>query len=938
MPNTVNSYIETDLGNVSPNPRGEYNATYDYEYLDLIYYKGGSYLCLAPLGETIKNIPPIEGQTTTNWQCVAIPGDLTPEYISMYNEVVKDYNETNTNTADVAQMKDVTYASMTAAQESESKASTSETNARNSEVNAKQSMDKAKEYSDEAIRVNNDTQSLVTGFDEHVATAISNAEASISESTDNAKEEIIAQKSSSLNEFRTDAETVMTNEKNVAVTEIHNIVDDFDIATDAKEQEVIALANEKIDVMTALKDDTINAKNAAETASTTAFEKANEATTSADNAKSSENAVAEMKISIEQSQSDVQIKQIRVSSDAQQVSSDKSDILIMKSSIEDTAEKVDIDVQNGLQQILDSKDDSLSDIQNKKNEVIADIEQYGALQVSNEEPTSENVDLWINPDNEEEYSVPEIKDGEVNASDTWSSEKIFGEISELKSDLAQKELVSRLGYDDYYKKDDVLVGVGRVNSLNGVIYGDTHFQYVSIPIKENDTITFGTNVTSFGQVNASVIVGYAFYNSNGDYISGENPKYVTSFSIVAPKNSAYFRISSNKDYWDELSSNFYIEFASTNYKKADNALLEQIGDVYDLKGIKNAFAIYDLTEVDLSSANSGFYIKGTNNIRNQSGWKCIELSLTDCDIIRFVLHANSNDIVNPVQFVNSQGTIIGYGVDLYDGEKDLDITMKIPSEATKAYISYRDSYPHHIYVGNTSYNYENIDKRIDDKTKAQTDLSSKTWNAVGDSITQQERYMRDVKKILGISYTNCGLASSTLAINNTYLQNQSIVERICGLNGNTAYSNADIWTVMGGLNDCLYRSKLGELSASGSDFDLTTVYGALQKICEHILGLSDKPNLILLTPTHSNRDTWSKESYGITMAEIRQAIIDVGEFYSIPILDMWAECGISSYNLQRSENPTTSDGVHPNDLGSEIMSPCVAEKIYKSFYWSEKLD
>ena len=32
MPNTVNSYIETDLGNVSPNPRGEYNAKYDYEY------------------------------------------------------------------------------------------------------------------------------------------------------------------------------------------------------------------------------------------------------------------------------------------------------------------------------------------------------------------------------------------------------------------------------------------------------------------------------------------------------------------------------------------------------------------------------------------------------------------------------------------------------------------------------------------------------------------------------------------------------------------------------------------------------------------------------------------------------------------------------------------------------------------------------------------
>ena len=498
MPNTVNSYIETDLGNVSPNPRGEYNATYDYEYLDLIYYKGGSYLCLAPFGETIKNVPPIEGQTTTNWQCVAIPGDLTPEYISMYNEVVKDYNETNTNTADVAQMKDITYASMTAAQESESKASTSETNARNSEVSAKQSMDKAKEYSDEAIRVNNDTQSLVTGFDEHVATAISNAEASISESTDNAKGEIVAQKSSSLNEFRTDAETVMTNEKNVAVAEIHQMVDSFSADADSKKQEVIQVADEKINDMTSLKNDTVNAKNAAETAATTAVEKAEEAATSANNSKVNENAVTEMKISIEQSQSDIQTKQIQVSSDAQQVSSDKSDILIMKSSIEDTAEKVNIDVKNGLKQISDSKDNSLVDIQNKKNEVIADIEQYGALQVSNEEPISENVDLWINPDNEEEYSIPEIKDGEVNASDTWSSEKIFGEISELKSDLNDLEseifestngiLQNNVRLNKLARTETVLNLFNKATSVDGYALSESGQLYASVEYTVSDFI------------------------------------------------------------------------------------------------------------------------------------------------------------------------------------------------------------------------------------------------------------------------------------------------------------------------------------------------------------------------------------------------------------------------------------------------------------------
>lgn len=46
MAETVNDYTETDLGNVAPNPRGDYSETAEYEYLDLVAYAGGSYLCI----------------------------------------------------------------------------------------------------------------------------------------------------------------------------------------------------------------------------------------------------------------------------------------------------------------------------------------------------------------------------------------------------------------------------------------------------------------------------------------------------------------------------------------------------------------------------------------------------------------------------------------------------------------------------------------------------------------------------------------------------------------------------------------------------------------------------------------------------------------------------------------------------------------------------
>ena len=85
--NTENHYVETDLGNVSPNPRGNYDAEESYEYLDLVNLDGGSYLCLAPLGGKITGISPEPGKTTENWQCLVLPGGMTPEYIAMHDRV-----------------------------------------------------------------------------------------------------------------------------------------------------------------------------------------------------------------------------------------------------------------------------------------------------------------------------------------------------------------------------------------------------------------------------------------------------------------------------------------------------------------------------------------------------------------------------------------------------------------------------------------------------------------------------------------------------------------------------------------------------------------------------------------------------------------------------------------------------------------------------------
>lgn len=52
------------------------------------------------------------------------------------------------------------------------------------------------------------------------------------------------------------------------------------------------------------------------------------------------------------------------------------------------------------------------------------IRNTHSIEVGDVEPTKDNTHLWINPDEEEEIYIPEVKDDEVGPDDTWSSKKL----------------------------------------------------------------------------------------------------------------------------------------------------------------------------------------------------------------------------------------------------------------------------------------------------------------------------------------------------------------------------------------------------------------------------------------------------------------------------------------------------------------------------------
>lgn len=167
---STNSYIETDLGNIAPNPRGPYNKEAIYEYLDLVSYEGGSYLCRADEDQTV-GIDPVPGQTTEVWQMVALPGNVTEEYVEKHTDVIEKAKEVETSRAavelcqqeieaaqlDVEQMRQDTQQAAqnasdanTEAQQAVQQAEASRSAAQTSEQNAATSRDLANTYKEAA--------------------------------------------------------------------------------------------------------------------------------------------------------------------------------------------------------------------------------------------------------------------------------------------------------------------------------------------------------------------------------------------------------------------------------------------------------------------------------------------------------------------------------------------------------------------------------------------------------------------------------------------------------------------------------------------------------------------------------------------------------------------------------------------------------------------
>jgi hypothetical protein len=180
----VNDFEEYSLGNICPNPRGAYSADEEYMFLDAVTYNGGSYFAKK---DNLQGEEPKDSVTDDNWFCMAVSGQMTPEYIAMHDRVIdaqKDVKRNHTVVTQIAENVENIQSDIT------SKHDTVDADARQvaKDKDSTAGYSKTAQSSADAAKASEShVNDLVTGIDDTVASAKND----ITEHTDQAREQAV---------------------------------------------------------------------------------------------------------------------------------------------------------------------------------------------------------------------------------------------------------------------------------------------------------------------------------------------------------------------------------------------------------------------------------------------------------------------------------------------------------------------------------------------------------------------------------------------------------------------------------------------------------------------------------------------------------------------------------------------------------------------------
>ena len=199
-------------------------------------------------------------------------------------------------------------------------------------------------------------------------------------------------------------------------------------------------------------------------------------------------------------------------------------------------------------------------------------------------------------------------------------------------------------------------------------------------------------------------------------------------------------------------------------------------------------------------------------------------------------------------------------------------------------------------------------------------LKDKTIVFLGDSITagigvssMEKRYSDVFAAMTGCRSINYGVSGTRYAkkklpsARREY--DRDFISRVPEMTG------ADIVVVFGGSNDFAHGdTPLGQLE----DRDPYTFYGACHVLYSSLIEKYPEATIVVLTPLHRLGEDRTINELGIpceNLHEFVRAEKRVAEYYSLPVLDLYAVSGIQpAVPILREKY--MRDGLHPTDAGA----------------------
>ena len=222
-------------------------------------------------------------------------------------------------------------------------------------------------------------------------------------------------------------------------------------------------------------------------------------------------------------------------------------------------------------------------------------------------------------------------------------------------------------------------------------------------------------------------------------------------------------------------------------------------------------------------------------------------------------------------------------------------------------------------------------RTIKELSSNKIDFSNMIMNCMGDSLTYgyinstsrlDNPYPALLEKNLNLKKcNNYGITGSTIANRNE----NSMCNRISGME-----NGAKIISVLGGTNDKTNNVPLGDITS----VDDNVFYGALKSIVTQLISkygsnyTTYNVFIFLITPTHSSISD-NTNNLGLTLNDYREAIINVGAFYGIPVLDLYALSRLSQNTVGY-----TYDGVHwKQDFVNYLIEPIIRNFIINNMFY-----